>query len=164
MLTIWWCPCVAASCVLGRGYLLWPVHSLGKNLLAFAWLHSVLQGQICLLTSGVSWLPTFAFLSHSMKRTSLLGVNSTRSYRSSQNRSTSALQHHWLGQRHGLLWYWMISLGNEQRSFSCFWHCILDFFVDYDGYSIFSKGFLPMVVDIMVIWVKFTLPVHFSDS
>ena len=29
--------------------------------------------------------------------------------------------------------------------------CILDSFVDYDGYSISSKGFLPAVVDIMVI-------------
>ena len=30
-------------------------------------------------------------------------------------------------------------------------YCILDFFVDYDEYSISSKGFLPTVVDIMVI-------------
>ena len=30
-------------------------------------------------------------------------------------------------------------------------YCILDSFVDYDGYSITSKGFLPTVVDIMVI-------------
>ena len=37
------------SCVVGRGCLLWPVHSLGRTLLAFALLHSVLQGQICLL-------------------------------------------------------------------------------------------------------------------
>ena len=29
-------------------------------------------------------------------------------------------------------------------------YCLLDSFVDYDGYSI-SKGFLPTVVDIMVI-------------
>ena len=29
--------------------------------------------------------------------------------------------------------------------------CILDSFVDHDGYSISSKGFLPTVVDIMVI-------------
>ena len=28
---------------------------------------------------------------------------------------------------------------------------ILDSFVDHDGYSISSKGFLPAVVDIMVI-------------
>ena len=34
---------------------------------------------------------------------------------------------------------------------------ISDSFVDYDGYSISSKGFLPTVVDIMVIWIKFTL-------
>ena len=30
-------------------------------------------------------------------------------------------------------------------------YCILDSFVDYDGYSISSEGFLPTVVDIMVI-------------
>ena len=37
------------SCVVGRGCLLWPVHFLGKTLLIFARLHSVFQGQICLL-------------------------------------------------------------------------------------------------------------------
>ena len=35
-------------------------------------------------------------------------------------------------------------------------YCISDSFVDYDGYSISSKGFLPAVVDIIVISVKFT--------
>ena len=30
-------------------------------------------------------------------------------------------------------------------------YCILDSSVDHDGYSISSKGFLPTVVDIMVI-------------
>ena len=30
-------------------------------------------------------------------------------------------------------------------------YCISDSFVDYDGYSISSKGYLPTVVDIMVI-------------
>ena len=30
-------------------------------------------------------------------------------------------------------------------------YCISDPFADYDGYSISSKGFLPTVVDIMVI-------------
>ena len=30
-------------------------------------------------------------------------------------------------------------------------YCISDSFVDYDGYSMSSKGFLPTVVDIMVI-------------
>ena len=31
-------------------------------------------------------------------------------------------------------------------------YCTLDSFVDQDGYSISSEGFLPTVVDIMVIW------------
>ena len=42
-------------------------------------------------------------------------------------------------------------------------NCISNSFVDHDGYSISSKGFLPTVVDIMVIWVKFTISVHFSS-
>ena len=41
--------CRVFSCVVGTGCLLWPVCSLGKTLLAFALLHSILQGQICLL-------------------------------------------------------------------------------------------------------------------
>ena len=40
-------------------------------------------------------------------------------------------------------------------------YCILDSFVDYDGYSISSKEFVPTVVDIMVIRVKFTHPSPF---
>ena len=38
-------------------------------------------------------------------------------------------------------------------------HCMLDFFFFffyYEGYSISSKGLLPTVVDIMVIWIKFS--------
>ena len=162
------------------------------------------------------------------------------------------LQHYWSGHRLGLLWYWIICLGNEQRSFCHFWdciqvlqfgfpggsdgkasacnvgapslipglgrspgegngnplqdsrtpvllprkfhgwrtlvgyslwdrkesdtterlftftslHCILDSFFDHDGYSISSKGFLPTVVDIMVIWVNLahSSPFYFADS
>ena len=45
-------------------------------------------------------------------------------------------------------------------------YCISDSFVDHDGYSISSEGFLPAVVDIMVICVKFThsSPFEFADS
>ena len=35
-------------------------------------------------------------------------------------------------------------------------YCISDCFVDYEGYSITSKNFLPTVVHIMVIGIKFT--------
>ena len=34
-------------------------------------------------------------------------------------------------------------------------YCILDCFINYNGCFIFSKGFLPPVLDIMVIWIKF---------
>ena len=49
----------------------------------------------------------------------------------------------------------MVCLGNEQRSFYRFEiaskYCISDSLVDHDGYTISSKGFLPTVVNIMVI-------------
>ena len=35
--------------------------------------------------------------------------------------------------------------------------------VDYNGYSISSKGFFPTVVDTMVIWVNSPIPVHFRS-
>ena len=116
------------------------------------------------VTAGVSWLPTFAFQSPIMKRTSFLGISSKRSCRSSMSSThwtvqLQLLQSYWLGLRLALPWYWMVCLGNEQRSFffeTAFKYCILDSFVDHDGYSISSKGLLPTVVDIMVIWVKFT--------
>ena len=41
--------CRVFSSVVGRGCLLWPVRSLGRTLLAFALLHSVLHGQLGLL-------------------------------------------------------------------------------------------------------------------
>ena len=43
-------------------------------------------------------------------------------------------------------------------------YCISNSFVDHDGYSISSKGFLPIVVDIMVIWVKFIRSDQISRS
>ena len=84
--------CRVLSCVVGRGCLLLPVHSLGKTLLAFDLLRFVLQGQICLLLQVFFFflLPTFAFQSPKMKRTSFLGVSSRRSCRSSLNCSISA--------------------------------------------------------------------------
>ena len=44
--------------------------------------------------------------------------------------------------------------------------CILDSFVNYEGYSISSKGFLPIVVDVVVIGIKFahSCPFYFTDS
>ena len=68
--------CKVVSCVIGKGYLLWPVYSLDKTLLAFAQLHFVLQGQTCLLLQvSLDWLPTFAFQSPVMKRISFFALS-----------------------------------------------------------------------------------------
>ena len=42
-------------------------------------------------------------------------------------------------------------------------YCISDPFVDYEGYSISSKGFLSTAVNISVIWIKFTHSIYFSS-
>ena len=65
------------------------------------------------------------------------------------------LQHHLLGYRLdycNIEWFAL----ERNRDHSVIFeiaskYCILDSFVDYDGYSISSKTFLPTVVDIMVI-------------
>ena len=114
------------------------------------------------VTPGVSWLPTFAFQSTIMKGTSfgvlvlkgLVGLHRTI--------QLQLLQHYSSGHRLGLLWYWRVALETNTDHYVFFEtaskYCILESFVDYDGYSISSKGFPPTVVDIMVIWVNFTHP------
>ena len=65
------------------------------------------------------------------------------------------LQCYWLGHKLGycdIEWFAL----ETNRDHSVFFeiaskYCILDFSVDHDGYSISSEGFMPTVVDIMVI-------------
>ena len=125
VLTIWWCPCVQSSPVFLEADACYDQFIfLAKSPLAFDLLCFVLQGQICLLLQ-VSRFPTFVFHSPIMKMTSILGVSSRSSSRSSSCRTVHLQfhQHYWSGHRLGLLWYWMVCLGNEQRSFRCFWDC-----------------------------------------
>ena len=114
------------------------------------------------VTKSWTWLKQlhFHFLSPIMKRVSLLGVSSRRSCRSSLNHSTSASSALLIRE---VLDYCDIQLFTLEmnRDHSVIFeiaskYCILDSFVDYDGYYISSKGFLPTVVDIMDIWVNFT--------
>ena len=116
--------CRVFFCVVGRGCLLWPVCSLGKTLSSFALLHSALQGQICLLlqvfldflllhSSYLWWKGPFLGV---LVLKGLVGLHRTFQFQ--------LLQHYWLGHRLGLPWYWIVSLGNEQRSFCHFWDCI----------------------------------------
>ena len=152
--------CKVISGAVGKGGLLWPVCSLGKILLVFTLLHFVLQGQTCLLF----WISLYHLLLHSnplwwkghlflmLVLEGLVVFNIIG--------QLQLLLYQWLGHRFGLLWYWIFCLGNEPRSFCVFEiapkYCILDTFVDCESYFFSSKGFLPTVVDIMVIWVKFT--------
>ena len=151
--------CRVFSCFVGRGCLLRPVHPLGKTLLAFALLHSVFQGQISLLLQVFLDFLLLHFIPLWWKGC-LLGVLVLEGlvglHRTIQ---LQLLQHYWLGHSLGLLWYWMVALETNRDHSVVFEiaskYCILDSFVDCDGYSISPKGFLPTVVDIMVIWVKF---------
>ena len=157
VLTSWWCPCVESSSVFGRGCLLWPMCSLGKTLLAFDLPHFVF-----LLACYSRYLLTsyFCIPVPYNEKDIFFGVlvleDIVDLHRTIQ---FQLLQHYWLGNRLGSLWFWMVCFGNEQRSFHRFLDCpqVLHFrlFVDYESQSISSKGFLPIVVDIMVIWVKF---------
>ena len=53
---------------------------------------------------------------------------------------------------HDIAWFALETDRDHSVVFEiAFMYCISDSFVDYDGYSISSKGFLPTVIDIMVI-------------
>ena len=56
------------------------------------------------VTPGVSWLPTFAFQSPIMKRTSFWGVLESLI---GLHRTVQLLQYYWSGHRLGLPWYWI---------------------------------------------------------
>ena len=65
------------------------------------------------------------------------------------------LQRYWLGHRLGyrdIEWFALEMSRDHSVIFEiASKYCISDSFVDHDGYSISSEGFLPVVVDIMVI-------------
>ena len=157
MMVYTWCPCVESSlCCWKRVF---PMTSV------FSWQNfvSLCPASFCTprpnlpVTQSISWLPTFAFQSPMMKRTfflvlileGLVGLH----------RTIQLLWYLWLGHRLGLLWYWIVCLRNEPKSFCHFWDCtqVLHFrlFCWLWGLLHFSKGFLPTVVDIMVIRIKF---------
>ena len=148
------------SSVVGRGCLLWLVYSLRKTLLAFGPLHFVLQGQTCLLFqvsldfqllhSSPLWWKGNLFLVLVLE--GLVGLHGII--------QLQPLQHQWLGHKLGILWCWMVCLGNDQGhsvvfEIACKYY-ISDSLVGYEGFCISSKRFLPTAVDIRVIWIKFT--------
>ena len=164
--------CRVFSCVVGRGCLLWPVCSLGKTLLPFALLHFVLQGQICLLLQvSVDFLllhsrplwwkgHLFSFF--------VLVLEGLVVFREPFNFSFFGISGWGVDLDYcDIEWFALGKYWNHSVIFEiASKYCISDSFVDCDGYSISSKGFLPTVVDIMVIWVKLahSRPFYFTDS
>ena len=122
VLTIWWCPCVESSRVVGRGCLLWPVHFLGKTLISLC--PASFRTPICLLlqvfldflllhSSPLKWKGHLFWV---LVIKGLVDLHRTI--------QLQLLRHYWLGHRLGSPWHWMVCLGNEQRSFYCLWDCI----------------------------------------
>ena len=92
--------CRVFSFVIGRGCLPRPVRSLGKTLLAFALLHSVLQGQICrYFLISYFCIPVCYnekdIIFWVLILEGLVGLHKTV--------QLQFLQHYWLGHRLGLL-------------------------------------------------------------
>ena len=148
------------SCVVGRECLLWPVCSVCITLLAFALLHFVPKGKFACYSR---YLLIFYFcipVFYDEKDIFLLVLVLEGLVGLHRTIQLQLLWHQWLGHSLGLLWCWMVCLGNELRSLCHFEiaskYCISDSVVDSEGYSISSKGFLPTVVYIMVIWIKLT--------
>ena len=110
--------CRVFSCVVGRWCLLWPVHFLGKTISLCPASFRIPRPNLP-VTPGVSWLPTFAFQSPIMKRTSfwvlvlkgLVGL-----YRTVQ---LQLLQCSWLGDRLGRDRQNIGVWGYESESESC---------------------------------------------
>ena len=152
--------CRVFSYVVGRRCLLWPVHFLGKTLLVFALLHSVFQCQICLLlqvfldflllhSSPLEWK---GYLLGGLVLKGLVGLHRPFNF------SFFSITGWGIDlDYHDIEWFALETNRDHSVDFEfASKYCISDSFVDHDGYSISSEGFLPTVVDIMVIWVKFT--------
>ena len=126
MLTIWWCPCVESSLVLLEEgclcclcCLLWYDQCIFlANSISLCPASFLIPRPNLPVTPGVSWLPTFAFQFPIMKRTFFWVLVLKRLVGLHRTVQLQLLQRYWLGHRLGLLWYWMVCLGNEQRSLS----------------------------------------------
>ena len=105
-----------------------------------------------------------------LKKSLFFGVSSRRSCRSSQICSMSASLDQQLGIDLDYCDTEQFAL-EMNRDYSVVFeispkYCTFDSSVVYDDHFISSKGFLPTVVDIMVIWIKFTHSgsFQFTDS
>ena len=120
VLTVWWCPCVESSLMLLEEGVCYDQFIFWENSVSLCSASFCTSRPNLSVTPGISWLPTFAFQSPMMKRTSFLGVleGLVGLHRTIQ---LQIIQHYLLGHRLGWLLYWTVSIGNEQRLFYHFW-------------------------------------------
>ena len=166
-ITIWWCTRVESS--LGLLKRMFAVTSM------FSWQNSVslCPASFCTLRPNLpiilstSWLSTLTFhplwwkehLFFMLMLEDAVGIHSTGQLR--------LLWRQWLGHWLGLA-VMLNGLSWKQTSIILLFlslHPSIAFqtLVDSEGYSTSSKVFLSMVVDIMIIWIKFSHPINFSS-
>ena len=148
--TIWWCPCVESSFVLLEEGVCYDQCVSWQNSISLCHASFCTPTPNLLVTPGISWLPSFAFQSPMMKRTSFgglvlgfVGLHGTIQFQ--------LLQHYWRGidlgycDLNGLPWKWTKIIPSllKLHPSTAFWTL-----VGYKGYSISSKEFLPTVVDV----------------
>ena len=136
--------CNIFSSVVERRCLLLPVHSLGKILLAFALLHFILQGLSCLLLqvsldflllhSSPLWWKGHLFLVLVLEDLVVSWTDSTS--------ASSALVIGGIDlDYYNIEWFALETNWDQSVDFETVpKYCILDYIVDYEGYSISSKG------------------------
>ena len=124
VLTMWWCPCVESSLVLLEGvcydqcvlfaklYLPFPCFILYSKAKFACYYRCFLTFYFCIPVpynkKDISfWVLVLGGLVD-LQRTVELQL----------------IQHYLSGYRLGLLWYWMVFLGNKHSSFCRFWDCI----------------------------------------
>ena len=124
VLTIWWCPCVESSlmlledgvcydqCVLLAKLLVLTCFVLYSKAKFACYFRYLLTSYFCI---PVPYNEKYIFWGVLVLE-GLVGLHRTT--------QLQLLQHYWSGNRHGLVWYWMVCLGNEQRFFCCFSDCI----------------------------------------
>ena len=114
LLTIWWCPCVESSLVLLEGgCLLWPVRSLGKTLSALPCFTLYCKAKYACYPRY--FLTSYFFIPVPYNEKDiffwvLVLICLVDLHRIIQ---LQLLQCYWLGHRLGLLWYWIVCLGNK---------------------------------------------------
>ena len=167
VLTIWWCLCVESSLVLLEEGVCYDqcvlLAKLCQPLLCFilysksklACLLVQLSLDFLLLHSSPLWWKGYLFFFIVVLEV-LVGHRRTI--------QLHLLQHYWLGHRFDycdIEWFALeMNRGHSVIFEIAPKYCSLDSFVHCESYSISSMGFLPTVVDIIVIWVKFA---HFGS-